>query len=122
MWSGEFKGGALTGKGEYKGADGERYVGAFRNWRYQGEGTLTLADGSRYQGGFAGGRYSGEGTLALADGGQEKAPGAAAGACVTKPARHCPTRWKSACWNRAACSTPPSMRCPPPPRRWSCTP
>ena len=49
---GEFKDGLKNGKGTYTFASGNKYVGKFKDDKYNGKGTATLADGSIYHSGL----------------------------------------------------------------------
>jgi hypothetical protein len=121
VWIGQFKEGALTGKGELIGADGSHYIGQFSDWRFSGQGRLNLSDGSFYIGGFDSDSYQ----------------GAAPWCSPTAPCRRhldqrqrvrdadgklLPDPSNSACWPRAACWMPRWPPCPPRPRPSSCTP
>ncbi|MCY1419063.1 Peptidase C13 family protein [compost metagenome] len=68
VWIGQFKDGSLTGKGELISVDGSHYKGYFQDWRFSGQGQLALADGSVYVGAFKDDAYHGTGRLTLIDG------------------------------------------------------
>ena len=44
-------------------ANGDKYVGEWRNGKYHGQGTLTYDNGGEYVGEFRNGRYDGQGTI-----------------------------------------------------------
>ena len=52
----------------YDFANGDRYVGQFKDDKKHGEGTFTLADGNKYIGQFRDGKRHGKGTAILAGG------------------------------------------------------
>jgi hypothetical protein len=121
VWIGQFKEGALTGKGELIGADGSHYIGQFSDWRFSGQGRLNLSDGSFYIGGFDSDSY------------RPRHPGAdrrhrAGGTWINgqrvrdADGKLLPDPSNSACWPRAACWMPRWPPCPPRPRPSSCTP
>ena len=68
VWIGDFKDGTLDGQGEMLGSDGSRYKGGFRDWQFSGKGHLQLADGSQYVGNFENDTYQGHGRLIQANG------------------------------------------------------
>ena len=49
-------------------ADGEKYVGEWKDNRQHGQGTYTFADGTKYVGEWNDGKMHGQGTFAFADG------------------------------------------------------
>jgi hypothetical protein len=53
--------------GTYTFADGEKYVGEFKDGKYHGQGTLMWADGEKYVGEYKDGKYHGQGTGTWAD-------------------------------------------------------
>ena len=53
-------------------ANGNKYVGGWKNGEQHGQGTATTADGSKYSGGWKGGLPHGQGTYTHADGKVEK--------------------------------------------------
>ena len=57
---GDFKDGAMSGKGKIVGKDGEKYEGNFRFGVFQGEGVQTLPDGKVLKGRFENGKFVGE--------------------------------------------------------------
>lgn len=111
MWIGQFKEGALSGKGELIGVDGSHYVGQFSEWRFSGQGRLNLTDGSFYIGGFDSDSYQGTGTLVLTDGTVQAGTWVNGMRVRDADGKLLPTRWKSAYWPKAACSMPPSLPC-----------
>ena len=65
---GEWRDNNQHGTGIFTTASGDRYVGNFVAGYRDGQGTATFADGSTYVGQWKGGKKSGQGTLTLADG------------------------------------------------------
>ena len=65
---GEFKDGKYHGQGTHIFPDGEKYVGEFKDGKYNGQGTLTYANGWEYDGEFKDGSRNGQGTLTLPGG------------------------------------------------------
>jgi S1-C subfamily serine protease len=65
---GEFRDDKYNGQGTYTFADGNKYVGEFRDDKYNGQGTFTFADGHKYVGEFRDGKRNGQGTFTFADG------------------------------------------------------
>ena len=53
----------MSGRGSLTLANGERYVGEFRNDVFQGQGRYTFPDGDSYEGAFERGRFHGQGTM-----------------------------------------------------------
>ena len=53
--------------GTYTFADGEKYVGEFKDGEFHGQGTYTFTDGENYVGGFKDGKRHGQGTYTYAD-------------------------------------------------------
>ena len=47
--------------GTYTYADGDKYVGAFKDGNFNGQGTFTFADGEKYVGEFKDDKYNGHG-------------------------------------------------------------
>ena len=58
---GEFKNGAFNGQGAFTYANGQKLVGWFEGGRLNGDGTATLANGNRYVGEWKEGRRHGAG-------------------------------------------------------------
>ena len=58
----------MCGRGEWRAADGSRYVGTFVDDAFDGTGSYTDADGNIFFGGFRGGAFDGAGTYSHADG------------------------------------------------------
>ena len=54
--------------GTHTWADGNEYVGEFKDNQFHGQGTLTLLDGSKFDGEWKGGKPYGQGTFTFADG------------------------------------------------------
>jgi hypothetical protein len=50
-------------QGTFTFANGDKYVGEFRDGKYHGQGTATYADGGKYIGEFKDGNKNGQGTL-----------------------------------------------------------
>jgi len=67
---GEWKDDELHGQGTYTFASGAQYVGEYRDGKKNGQGTYTWADGSKYVGEYRDGKKNGQGTYTFADGGQ----------------------------------------------------
>ena len=65
---GTFKDGLFSGEGTYTYAGGDTYQGSFSEGKKQGAGKITWADGSSYEGNFEADKKSGEGTYLWADG------------------------------------------------------
>ena len=64
-YSGEFKGGKLTGFGTFAYREGQRYVGDWKDDKREGFGTLTDTKGNRYAGDWLDGKPHGQGTAML---------------------------------------------------------
>ena len=54
--------------GTHTGANGEKYVGEFKNDMQHGQGTHTFASGSKYVGDWKDNKYNGQGTFTHARG------------------------------------------------------
>ena len=65
---GKYKDGKQNGQGTYTFANGDKYVGEFKDDKQNGQGTYTLTDGGKYVGGFKDGILDGQGTLTFANG------------------------------------------------------
>jgi len=65
---GEWKDNKQHGQGTFTFADGDKYVGEFRDDKFHGQGTYTFADGDKYVGKFRDGKRHGQGTYYAADG------------------------------------------------------
>ena len=65
---GEFKDGKQNGQGTYTFASGDKYVGEWKDGKQNGQGTATFADGSKYVGELKDGNYNGQGISYLANG------------------------------------------------------
>jgi hypothetical protein len=61
-------GNCYTGKGTYLFADGEKYVGDFKNGKYDGYGEITFANGQKYVGEWENDLQNGKGTYTYSDG------------------------------------------------------
>ncbi len=65
---GEFKDDKRNGWGTYIWSTGAKYVGEFKDDKYNGQGTLTYATGEKYVGEFKDDNYNGQGTFTYATG------------------------------------------------------
>lgn len=65
---GQFKDDEFHGKGTYTWTNGDKYVGYFKNNNYNGEGAFTFADGHKYAGEYKDNKRNGKGTFTFADG------------------------------------------------------
>ena len=65
---GEFKDDKKNGHGTSTWADGDKYVGEYKDDKKNGHGTSTWADGDKYVGEFKDGKMNGQGTYTYADG------------------------------------------------------
>ncbi len=65
---GEFRNGKRNGQGTFTFSNGDTYVGEFRDHQPNGQGTSTYADGDKYVGEFRNGKRNGQGTFTYADG------------------------------------------------------
>jgi len=54
--------------GTYTFANGEKYVGEFRDDKYNGQGATTFANGNKYVGEYKDGKKKGQGTFTFEDG------------------------------------------------------
>jgi len=54
--------------GNQTNADGEKYVGEFKDNKRNGQGTITLSNGNKYVGEFKDGKFNGQGTFTSASG------------------------------------------------------
>ena len=59
---GEYKDGKRNGQGTYTAANGNKYAGEFKDDKRNGQGTYTFASGNKYVGEFKDGYASGQGT------------------------------------------------------------
>ncbi len=57
-----------TYSGTYPFANGDRYVGEFKDGKRHGQGTLTFVNGNKYVGEFKGSYFNGQGTFTYTDG------------------------------------------------------
>ena len=55
-------------QGTFTFANGDKYVGEFKDGKYHGQGTATYADGGKYIGEFKDGNKNGQGTYIYANG------------------------------------------------------
>ena len=60
---GEFKDGKRNGQVTYTFANGDKHVGEFRDDKRNGQGTATLANGNKYVGEFKDDKFNGQGTF-----------------------------------------------------------
>ena len=58
----------MHGQGTYNYANGDKYVGAFKNGKKHGLGTGSFATGNKYEGEFKNGNYYGQGTYTWKNG------------------------------------------------------
>ena len=65
---GEFKNGKKHGQGTYTYINGNKYVGEFKDDKWHGQGILTYANGDKYVGGFRKRKAYGQGTFTFASG------------------------------------------------------
>jgi hypothetical protein len=65
---GEFRDGKLTGRGTYTLPNGEKYVGEFRDGKRTGQGTYSWVNGEKYVGEFRDGKRTGLGTFSWPNG------------------------------------------------------
>ena len=68
QYIGNWKNGKITGYGEYTWKNGRKYIGEFENGYEKGQGKITYPDGSIYVGSWNIGQYNGQGTLTLPNG------------------------------------------------------
>jgi len=65
---GEFKDGYASGQGTFTFADGDKYVGEYKRGQPNGQGTETFANGNKYVGEYKDGLRNGQGTETFASG------------------------------------------------------
>jgi hypothetical protein len=65
---GEYKDNKRNGQGAYTFASGDKYVGEYKDDKRNGQGAYTFASGDKYVGEYKDGKYNGQGTYTLADG------------------------------------------------------
>jgi hypothetical protein len=65
---GEYKDNKGHGQGAYTYVNGDKYVGEYKNGKKHGQGTYTFADGDKYVGEYKNGKKHGQGTYTFADG------------------------------------------------------
>jgi hypothetical protein len=74
-YSGELRSGVtFHGQGTYTWADGQKYVGEWKNGAINGQGTLTWADGSKYVGEWKDFKRHGQGTYTSTKGIRSEGP------------------------------------------------
>ena len=61
-------GDCTNGFGTYTTANGDKYVGEFKDNKYEGQGTYTSASGDKYVGEWKDGKNNGQGTATFANG------------------------------------------------------
>ena len=69
---GEWKDNKYHGQGTYTYADGDKYVGEHKDGKKLGQGTYTYASGSKYVGEHKDGKKHGQGTYTFADGRKDR--------------------------------------------------
>ena len=62
------KGDCSNGYGTYTWANGDKYVGEYKDGKYHGQGTYTYANGDKYVGEWKDDKRYGQGTFTAADG------------------------------------------------------
>ena len=67
-FAGCIQGNCTNGQGTYTFANGDKYVGEFKDGKGHGQGTATWADGEKYVGEFKDGKKHGQGTITFANG------------------------------------------------------
>ena len=65
---GEFKDNKYNGQGTYTYASGNKYVGEFKDDKYNGQGIFTWANGDKYVGEFRDDKRNGQGTFTFSNG------------------------------------------------------
>jgi len=65
---GEWRDDKKNGQGTYTYADGDKYVGEYKDDKRTGQGTYTFASGNKYVGEFKDGKKNGQGTYTYAEG------------------------------------------------------
>ena len=65
---GEFKNGKKDGQGTYTWTNGNKYVGKFKDDKLMGQGTYTFLNGNKYVGAFKNDQRNGQGTYTFANG------------------------------------------------------
>ena len=68
IYVGEFRDNNRTGQGTYTWTNGDIYAGEFQDGKRTGQGTYTYADGEKYVGEWQDGKPHGQGTATDADG------------------------------------------------------
>ena len=67
---GEFKDGNYHGQATFTYANGDKYVGEYKDGKRHGQGTYTYAEGEQYVGEYKDGKIHGQGTYTFASGEQ----------------------------------------------------
>ena len=62
------QGNCKNGNGTSTYANGDKYVGQWKDSKPNGQGTVTFANGDKYVGQYKDGKYNGEGTFTKANG------------------------------------------------------
>jgi hypothetical protein len=70
VYVGQWKNDAKNGQGTYTWSDGTKYFGQFKDDSSNGQGTQTWPDGRQYVGQWRDNQYNGEGTFTFSDGRQ----------------------------------------------------
>jgi len=65
---GEYKDGRFHGQGTFTWSAGGKYVGEFKDGKKHGQGTFTWSNGKKYVGEYKDGMLEGQGTMTYADG------------------------------------------------------
>jgi hypothetical protein len=65
---GEWKDGKRRGQGTYTWANGNKYIGEFKDNKQHGQGTSILVNGDKYVGDYKDGKWHGQGTYTWANG------------------------------------------------------
>ena len=70
QYVGEWRDDKQNGQGTFTNDDGDKYVGEFQDGKQHGQGTSTSANGEKYAGEFQDGKRHGQGTFTVPDGRQ----------------------------------------------------
>ena len=68
FYEGDFRNGKIHGEGDYKGANGARYIGGFVNHQREGKGKEIHKNGTIFEGDYVNGLPHGNGRATLPDG------------------------------------------------------